>query len=119
MVTERIVYEARDRKRFDKKADCVEHERRLDVVDATMALLGKKRPEYHGDEYVQHSAEVVARFRVEAKRLMDGKHPRELDDGGHPYSRLYYMLMCIDQQNREWGQQWYAAHPNPNAKAVR
>ena len=28
------------------------------------------------------------------------------------FQRIYYRLMCIDEQHREWGQPFYAAHPD-------
>ena len=33
-------------------------------------------------------------------------------DGNAPFSKAWYRFMCIDKDYREWGQGYFALHPN-------
>ena len=88
----------------------------------------------NGGGYVQHDPKAVRQVTVNLLRLAVIEMPRWaadrpemfnaatfrpggflgrlLDDSRSPLYRLYCRLWCIDEQNREWGQPYYAANPS-------
>lgn len=98
-------------------------------------ILGSKRPNHNGEEYVQHDARAVALFIqgvagglaayvslemkdkwLECPRGIVGRY---LDDSDSPFYRDYWRLICIDSQNREWGQPYFANNPNAEAREAK
>jgi hypothetical protein len=93
-----------------------------------------------GNVYVQQKADAVGACKkdlIAATRPFLGRwmadteangrdmmdvHPstfgRFIDDTGSPLSLAWARLWCIDKQCREWGQPYYAEHPNSAATAV-
>jgi hypothetical protein len=92
----------------------------------------------NGHGYKQHTAGAVLftreslwkltaphiQFAIEAQlkhqgmteeKLRDTAHPswigRMLDGGPEPLERAWTRMLCIDAEYREWGQPYYAAHP--------
>ena len=83
----------------------------------------------NGGGYVQHSVADVAAFKAGLRKLIAmefGEHSealkhfdtnptgyagRYLDDSGSNTYRLWSRLAHIDSQLREWGQGYYALHP--------
>ena len=94
----------------------------------------------NGGGFVQHDQASVFRARlalhelakagplkewIADQKIIHGKtdyqlavecHPswqmRMLDGACRPLERAYGRLACIDEQFREWGQQYFVAHPN-------
>ena len=111
------MYQTRDGSRFESKVAAASHEQRLNEVDAAESPLGPKWQDEdckfaNGHGYIQHSATAVSGVRAHLKRITNNAHPRVLDDGGDPAYRLFQRLACIDETNREWGQPYFALHPD-------
>lgn len=84
-----VAFEARDGRRFYDRADAVWHEAELDAIDAMMP--SRVIVDENGSDYHQHP--TGTRATMERAWANSGyKHPRE------------------------WGQPYFARHPNPAAK---
>lgn len=81
----------------------------------------------NGAGYIQHSAEVVNKcqreflnfcYEVTGNSIFNEKivHRqgivgRYLDDGGSDLYKHWHRFVCIDENNREWGQPFFALNP--------
>ena len=128
-------YQAEDGLEFTEAAECRKHEANLEEVKIIMSQL-PVRPDGcdfdNGGGFIQHDKDVLiavrARFCEFAKRYTDDKwlqqtidlgldaHPsyvgRLIDDcAPNSIGKHWHRFMCIDSQFREWGQPYYANHP--------
>jgi hypothetical protein len=80
------------------------------LVAAIIATqLGTRRP--RGDkEYVLHPRGTRERLR----HYLADRSYRNDSDAFHPYIHLWVRLQCMDDQDREWEQPYYALN-NPDA----
>ena len=132
------VYEANDGSRWDDPNKASERDSLIHEIYLIMAPLPEVKDDAsrfaNGNGYVQRDAVIVERVRadllVPTKRILkwwwDGQmkdhgkepvdaHPswylRILDGTAAPLERAWSRLCCIDKSYREWGQPFYAAHP--------
>lgn len=126
-------YQADDGTEFNSKLDCMKHEVLCEKIQQIMALLPKRPDDMefaNGHGYVQHAEKSVIQFRNRLLALMDGQidhpwvgetrqgkaHPsylaRLLDDSASPLGAAWNRLLMIDKKFREWGQPYYAMHPD-------
>lgn len=128
-------YQADDGKVFDTEQEAVKHDAKAVSIKGLAKLL-KPIPENdgcsfaNGDGYVQQDALKVQEYKRgimllgachHAKMAEWAKNPIEV----HPQSivgrilsdcddllyRAWHRVMCMDSQFREWGQPYYANHP--------
>jgi len=108
-----VAFEARDGRRFYDRADAVWHEAELDAIDAMMP--SRVIVDENGSDYHQHP--TGTRATMERAWANSGyKHPREADDSRSPWYNAWSRMVSTDDQEREWGQPYFARHPNPAAK---
>ena len=112
------VFETRDGTRFAKESQARTYERLLDKINVAMIPLGTKRPNSNGENYIRHNRTNVKEFNKRANALIKGRCARELNDGNSPLYWLWIIQQQIDSENREWGQIYYANHPNEDAKCI-
>lgn len=133
------VYVANDGSRWDDPSKAEERDALIVEIEDIMAPLGPRPKDQgchfaNGAGYIQRDAVTVANVRaallVPTKRVLKwwwddqverfGKEPTEAHgswyqrmlDGSHaPVDRAWSRLCCIDEQSREWGQQYYAKNP--------
>lgn len=132
-----IRYKADDGTEWTDEASCLKRDALIAAVaDATAGLL-MPRPDAiefdNGHGFVRHSLADVRRYKVALLTLAqrelpsfagptqlgadpDQIHPmgivcRWLDECSPPIARAWHRLMCIDSEGREWGQPYYAMHP--------
>jgi hypothetical protein len=77
--------------------------------------LGSRRPTGNGDDYIQHSRGT----KQAVARLLEGRSLRGDDDSNSPWRVLGFHWQCLDGQDREWGQPYYANHTPAGAVARR
>lgn len=139
------IYKCSDGARFDDKESAIKYERLIDDVKESMSdlwyFVGRNVDFENGYGYIQHSNIHVISARTNILRLL-GKNCPELkeiadraimDPGYHvsiilrmadgyrnlsPIKRAIGRLNCIDANYREFGQSYFAEHPN-DAKLVR
>ena len=132
------VYVAEDGARFDDPAKADERDALIAEIDAIMAPLKPTPQDDHchftnGHGYVQQDLVTLAAVRaallVPTKRVLKwwwdsqledhGKEPvnahpswfcRMLDGDAGPLDYAWGRFCRIDEQGREWGQQYYATH---------
>lgn len=129
-------YKAIDGKIFETEQACENHERKLDKINQIMSPL-RKCPDsgdfYDGCGYVRQDPETVNRAMIELVDLFDislretkwsgfydnpfvFRHSfigRLIDDSGdREIMSAWYRFMRMDDQYREWGQQFFARNPH-------
>jgi len=128
-------YEAFDGSEFISEAKCAEHESSCNEIDLIMSALPKKPDSCdfsNGSGYLQHEEDITLNVRNKflefAKRYTTHKWIQESIDKGFEIdpswagrmisecapsyiSRQWYRFQCMDKQLREWGQPYYASHP--------
>jgi len=127
-------YKAFDNTEYTDQSKCIEHEANCKQADLIINKL-KKVPNScdftNGEGYVQHDYSNVLSVRNEflefCKRYTTFKWIQETIDGGFDVdaswagrvigesapnyiSKMWYRFSCIDKQQREWGQPYYAAN---------
>jgi hypothetical protein len=133
-----VKYRAKDGTLCDSEAEADDLDRTLAAIDAAMSRLAPRSDGMaftDGRGYVQHDPADVKRareaiFRAAAKEQAwyFAKHPeadtaetahplrhilgRILDDSGSLFYRPWMRLACIDDAGREWGQPYFALHPD-------
>ena len=105
------VYESTDKMRWDTEAECLERDRLMEEISWIISKLNPKPEDLlcnfaNGDGYIQQDLETVQIVRAEIDDL--AVKLGKLD--GPLYSPLS-RLRAIDSQGREWGQPYYAKHP--------
>ena len=126
-----------DGRLFDTPLECTSHESMLEQIKNAMSLL-KPKPENdnckfaNGDGYIQQNVSDVLKAMVEVVTVADpginksqmqsflsdpfacrnGIIGRYLSDCGNNAAwEAWSRFMCIDDLGREWGQPYYASHP--------
>lgn len=132
-----IKYQAKDGKEFDNSDNCKKYESLIDEVKAIMQKL-PPIPEMNGCDfengygYVQHTeaefnevkndllniAERMVKHKwIEQTRNDKTVHlswvARLIGEYGSllPLSKAWDRLLCVDSELREWGQPYFAEHP--------
>jgi len=135
-------YIADDKREFTNEADCVDHEWNCVHVESIMMGLPPSIDDTkfsNGSGYIQHDRESLLEVRNKflefVKRYTKHEWIQQSIDKGfdaHPswvgrilsesapssIAKHWYRFSCIDKDLREWGQPYYADHPN-DAKQVR
>lgn len=134
------IYVAKDGSRWDDERQAVRREALIDACVDIGSML-PPRPELFGnfDGFIQHDpatvAEVKRRLLAIAKREIVGDktgtwfdepthliHPRGvvgrvISESDGPIYRLWYRLMCMDDESREWDLPYHAIHPGTGVNA--
>lgn len=126
-------FKAIDGKLFDTEAECKKYEGYLTLIEnahaAIQSALDSSCDFANGGGFVQHNPLDLANFKslvAQAIRSQLGdKHAqmfidnprgfigRIIDDGDDKYLKGFiYRIWSIDNQNREWGQPFYAIESN-------
>jgi len=137
-------YKAFDGREFIDADECAKYEAVSERIINTVAQLGEQ-PELpgcgfaNGDGYLQHEEETFMRVRnglceiayeisphrwfketiekgLEAHESWAGRIISEI--GNRSLDKAWHRIACTDSQFREWGQPYYASHPE-QAKQVR
>lgn len=130
-------YISDDGNTFYDEVSCRKHELLLAEVGAIMARLPSlpDNEDYkfgNGGGYIQHDVETFMSVRRQLLELANTIEPhkwftdaiekgldvhaswpgRLISDMGGPLNKAWYRIMCVDKLFREWGQPYYAEHPN-------
>jgi hypothetical protein len=129
-------YKADDGSEFNTETECLKHEALCTEISAAVAALPKSPTDSkcqfaNGGGYIQHTAGTFYHVREQllriANRLMPHKwfdesiaHQtvdaswagRLIDEISDPLRRAWFRIMCTDKTLREWGQPYYAMHPD-------
>ena len=135
-------YKAFDNSEFMDEGRCIEHESNCKQADLIISKLPEKPGSCdfsNGDGYIQHDYNTILNVRNKflefCKRYSDHKWIQETIDKGFDVdpswagriigecapsyiSRMWYRFSCIDNNQREWGQPYYANNPD-QAKPIR
>ena len=128
-------YKAYDDVEFLSAEECEKHESNCKGIRKIMSVLPTK-PEScdfsNGSGFLQHDKKILIdarrKFCEFAKRYTDHQWLQQTIDGGlemdsswagriiseccpNSISKEWYRFQCIDSELREWGQQYYSAHP--------
>lgn len=130
------LWEARDKTRFDSAEKCREYEVLMDLMEEIGKILIPLPKQdstnfSNGGSYIQQTAENVESFRMavynEAFPYISHLNVPETPEGLNPLGMVgkfiyeccpktiylqWERLMCIDSEFREWGQPYYAIHPD-------
>lgn len=110
-------YETSDGRKFFDAAAARRHEAEVAEIAAVMPPRVPVDP--NGNSYYQHPAGTRAAM-LAACEASPYKHPRHADDSGSPWWPLGWSRMyCLDDNDREWGQPYFAKNPKASALAVR
>lgn len=132
------IYEAPDGSRFNTQSECFSYESMLDILEAVKAPLGNATPDSNGSNFIQHEKAAVRKFDAAFEKVIRTYFGKEcadlyhqfprgfvwrlLSDRQHPFNdavcKAGYRRQCIDERLREWGQPYFAANPNPDAKPL-
>lgn len=133
------LYQAVDGSNWPTEAEALKRDALCAEVEQAMKPLGPSTDRRHdnGRAFIQHRAEDVLAAKRDIVALcardvdrtvfnrpaelvhVRGLAGRILDDTGGPLSTAWGRLARIDDYAREWEQQWWVAHPNPEAVALR
>jgi hypothetical protein len=140
-VIETTIYKANDGSIWDRREQAERRDTLLGDIATALLPLGERPDDgdfANGEGYVQHEPLSV---RVTKKALLhlamlnirgydhiwladpDSIHAsgiagRIIDDCNEPLARAWFRLMCIDGESREWGQPYYALHPEQGTHFV-
>lgn len=129
-------YQAIDGMEFNSENQCRDYEELIDLVNKIMSALNPLPKDAgcdfsNGHSFVQQSAStfklVKSNLLAVIKRFIDHRWVQQtIDDNTvhlsfvgrlvgegnlHPLSNAWKRLSCIDKEYREWGQQYFAEHP--------
>ena len=133
----RTVYKAVDGAEFDNKEECIKYEELIKAVNSIMSKLPPKPKDdtcsfSNGEGYIQHSDINFNKVRLELLELMrlhikSDWIQQNIDDSTihsswigclldenrevEPIRRAWFRISCTDSKYREWGQGYYAEHP--------
>lgn len=123
-------YKANDGTIFNIKEDCVKYDNISTRVDSILLVLPSHKLEgcrfENGDGYIQHKSDVKKKLSNALVKLAnDYFEPTKLftqfnyylgryidDSNTKCLNKLSYKIMCIDKNNREWGQPYFATNPS-------
>lgn len=133
------LYQAVDGSNWPTEAEALTRDALCAEVNEALTPLGPSTDRRHdnGRAFIQHRAEDVLAVKRRVVELcardidhevfgrpaelvhVRGVAGRILDDTGGPLSVAWGRLARIDDFSREWEQQWFTLHPNPDAVALR
>lgn len=139
-----IKYRAIDGKEFENQGKCQNYEDLIDAVNKIMSRL-KPRPVNDNNNFengvgcIQHDPLILSATKKELLELMklyinhhwiqqtiddDNVHTsyisRLLSDYGiRPFEQAWYRFTCIDRDNIEWGQPFFANHKGGYSKQLK
>lgn len=126
---------ANDGTEHDRQELALKHEKFIADIAQAMNPLGEKYEEkecrfVNGEGYIQHDPADVLKAKTALIEICKTTVPDEfwnkytpaeihpmsyagrlLDDCNRFLYRAWYRFMCIDVQGKEWGQPYYALHP--------
>lgn len=130
------MYRANDGSLWKNESDAANRDSIAQEVALAMEYLPKRPKEFGEGEYIQHSRPALIHCKTvlfeiakagplkwwidsqknehkqTEKHLIEVTHPswfgRMLDGGCDPLERAYGRLCCIDSEDREWEQPYYA-----------
>ena len=110
------VYESVDGMRWDTEAECLERDRLMEEISGIMSKLNPKPKDplchfANGDGYIQQDLETVQIVRAEIHDLAVKLGSRVNGKRDRPLHRSLNRLRATDSQGREWGQPYFANHP--------
>lgn len=122
-----IKYRAKDNREFYDLDKCMEHEVLLIKIDNILEKLVPASDDIeftNGEGYIQQERDIVKQAIKESTELYNKSrkemskkietimyYGRLLQDSGSPLYNLYSRFDCIDTKMREWGQPYFAYHP--------
>ena len=129
-------FKAVDGTEFSKENDCVKYELLIKRVERIMSVLPQTPKNdncsfANGGGYIQHDKTIIRHTKVQLLELMkeyiDHKWIQDTIDNENvhssyvgrlvsdynikPLNDAWYRFMCIDEDNREWGQPYFANYP--------
>ena len=133
-------YKAKDGKIFNTEQKCLNHEKLIDQVNLVLSKLDnpedhKKEVDFdNGKGYIQHDPATFLEVKKELLGLISQKIDHHIikkayetygtdevhyswvsrilgDYGYTPLTNAWYRMNCTDSKFREWGQPYYAVHP--------
>ncbi len=115
-----IKYKANDGQIFDHEWLCVKYEEELKELEEILQPLGKKPDNTdftNGDGYLQHDIATLVSVRNKFNKfsinVIGDFYGRRICDSDHRgLIRAWNRLECMDVNQREWGQTYYAINPN-------
>jgi hypothetical protein len=145
MATAITKYRANDGTEFNSAERADQHDGIIVAVDRAMSHLTPRPKALEENKgYVQHTRLAVLRASTElfalarhrlgeewvARQKSLGHDEEEIAmhvkgiygriaDGCAPLDRAYTRLLCIDEQNREWQQPYYAINPSAERRMVQ
>ncbi len=124
------VYQVEDGSIHETRASAKEREKLLKSISKVRLLLpcpdDSNCSFANGNGYYQLTAQEINTFRSELRSLIEVLHPdlvevydqnskgvigRYLCDSDSPLRSLQYVLSCISDNNRLWGQPYFACNP--------
>lgn len=136
-------FKAIDGKEFTSKKECLKYESLIGEVDRIMSLLPSTHKDddcsfANGEGFIQHDKAKLRKAQVEilelCKEYIDHKWIQQTinDESVHlsyvgrllndydirPLRNAWFRFMCIDKNQREWGQPYYANNPE-NGKQIQ
>jgi hypothetical protein len=132
------IFESEDGERFDTEAECKAHEDLCSEIEKILDTLSPLPEDdalkfVNGEGYIQHDAATVASVRVALLKIAQrySKNPpwfqQAIDDPSihsswasrligdacpSPLYEAWNRIACIDKSSREWGQPFFAEHPD-------
>ncbi len=127
-------YKAIDGKEFTDKDECIKYEILIERVNSIMKLIPEspRSSDFaNGSGFIQHNPQSLKNVKISlltiCKEYIDHKWiDQTINDptvdpswvsrllGDYGINPLYYAwnrFNCIDKDNREWGQPYFATHP--------
>lgn len=117
-----VAWECDDGRRFFVLDSALKWEREVLECSAVVREVPLETPKFldpNGGNYFQHPVGARSRLEDACRTQSPFRHPREASEGDSPWSDLWFRLACMDEKDREWGQPYFANHPNPDAFLVR
>lgn len=118
-------YIAEDGREFKEAIKCLEYEAKIRVITAIMSALPLEPSDMYflnGHGYVQHDKQTLLKVESELRTFLPdefkdieiiGNSLRYLDSfSDSPLYKAIQRFCCIDSNSREWGQPFYALHPD-------
>jgi hypothetical protein len=128
-------YKAVDGTEFSTEKQCLDYEKlikNIEVIMSELPVIPKKSMDFvNGHGYIQHDKKILRKVQVKLLELMkkymkhewiqqtiddESIHPSYVgrlvsDSGISPFYHAWSRFSCVDKNSREWGQPYYASHP--------
>lgn len=129
-------YQSEDGELFNSELDCINYENLISAIegiDSRLPKLPKKDNSNfsNGEDYLQHDSEIIKKAMIDLLKISDiskeywnepeflnspfdcrfGIIGRIIGDSDSPIHSLWFRFMCMDDNYREYGQPYYALHP--------